>query len=118
MPFAAYIVCALVSLPSGEQIGSPVAHRSMVLARYKRPMKIGGAEIPFPTRNLLDGFPKSAMAATWSATSAGIGPAMPAADLKAAGTTSSVVYAITAAPSEYPPSTILVLGQFAAMYLR
>ena len=38
-------------------------------------MAIGGASILF--KNLLDGSPKSATAATWLATSDGMGPVMP-----------------------------------------
>src|SRR6476620_1512344 len=50
--------------------------------------------------NELLGAPNSALAATWSATS---------------GDKPAVARSMTPAPCEYPPSTILVLGQFAAV---
>lgn len=61
--------------PSMVQTGSSGTHCWMVFAAYSGPMVIGGALIPF--KNLLDGSPKSATAATWLATSGGIGPVMP-----------------------------------------
>lgn len=51
-------------------------------------------------KNPFDGFPKSATAATWSATTAGIGPVRPAGSAKPTGTESAVMYPITAAPCE------------------
>jgi hypothetical protein len=62
---------------------------------------------------LLDGFPKTATAATWSATLGGIGAGTKP---RGNGTPAEVMTSMTAAPREYPTSTILVLGQFAAVY--
>ena len=77
-------------------------HMSIVLPAYNGP--IPGMDPP--ADNLLaneplgDGFPNTATAATLLARFAGIAP---------------VARSITSAPCEYPPSTILVLGQFPAM---
>jgi hypothetical protein len=54
-----------------------------------------------------DGFPKSATAATWSATSGGKGAGTSEGETPS-GTTLAVTKPITAAPWENPPSTILV----------
>ena len=56
------------------------------------------------------GLPKTATAATWSAISGGIGEGV-----KPKTGMSTVIRSITPAPWELPPSTILVLRQFAAM---
>jgi hypothetical protein len=85
---------------------------STVLDAYSGPIVIGGCWI---TRmNWSEGFPKRATAAMWSATSGGIGFGTPDAGAPS-GITFAVTKPMTAAPWEYPPSTILVLGQFAAM---
>lgn len=80
----------------------------MALAPYS-----GLIAVSRPPGSLLDGFPKTATAATWSATLGGIGAGT---NPKGNGAPAEVMTSITAAPREYPLSTILVLGQFAAMY--
>ena len=80
----------------------------MALAPYSGLIAVSG-----PAGPLVDGFPKTATAATWSAALGGIGAG---AKPKGNGTSAEVMTSITTAPREYPPSTILVLGQFAAMY--
>src|SRR6201993_4123108 len=99
----------LRSVPA-EQIGSAGTHRSMVLASYSGPTLTGGA--PITRINMSLGFPNRATAATWLATSGGIGLGTPSG--APSGMTLSVTKPITAAPWEYPPSTIWVLGQVAA----
>ncbi len=97
------------------QIVSPGAHNSIVLAAYCGPITIGGA--PNWRIKSSEGFPNRTTAATWSATSGAIGWGM--YDRNAAGTSdgtaAEVTKPATAAPCEYPPSTIRVFGQFAAM---
>jgi hypothetical protein len=63
--------------------------------------------------NWVEGFPKRATAATWLATSGGIGLGTP--EGAPSGTALSVTNPMTAAPWEYPPSTIWVWGHFVAM---
>src|SRR5437879_12891713 len=75
-------------------------------------MAIGGA--PTISINRFDGVPNRVTAATWSATSGGIGLGTSAASTPS-GIAADVTKPITAAPCEYPPSTILVLGQLVAM---
>ena len=75
-------------------------------------MVIGGSLIACMKR--VDGFPKRATAATWLDTSGGIGAGTSTGETPS-GTTFAVTKPITAAPCENPPSTILVLGQFAAV---
>src|SRR5215217_8147488 len=94
------------------QIVSSGAHKSMVLAAYSGPMTIGGA--PTSRRNRSDGLPNRVTAAMWSATSGGIGEGTSAAGTPS-GTAAEVTKPATTAPCENPPSTILVLGQFAAV---
>ena len=69
-----------------------------------------------PTSRITDPkvFSEQATAATWSATSGDIGAGTSAAGTPS-GTTPAVTKPVTNAPWENPPSTILVLGQFAAM---
>src|SRR6476646_11321349 len=114
MPFTPYRACATLGPPGGAplQIVSPAAHRSMVLAAYNGPMTTGGA--PTSRMNWSDGLPNRVTAATWSATSGGIGAGTSAAGTPS-GTTAEVTNPATTAPCENPPSTILVLGQFAAV---
>src|ERR1700694_2296681 len=111
IPSTAYESCAAQSPPS-EQTGSSAAHRVVVLAAYSGPIATGGS--PITRINRSEGFPKRATAATWSATAGGIGFGTSVATTPS-GTTFAVTKPITAAPWENPPSTILVLGQFAAM---
>jgi hypothetical protein len=59
------------------------------------------------------GVPNKATAATWFATSGGIGFGAPSG--APSGMAFAVTKPITAAPWENPPSTMLVLGQFAAV---
>src|ERR1700754_2349674 len=114
MPLKPYEACATVGPPSGAplQIVSPSAHRSIVFGTYSGPMTTVGA--PAPRSQLSEGLPNSTTAATWLATSGGIGGGTNAAGTPS-GTTAAVVKPATAAPCENPPSTILVLGQFAAV---
>jgi hypothetical protein len=60
------------------------------------------------------GFPNRATAATWFATSGGIGAGTSEAATPS-GTAFAVTKPITAAPWENPPSTTSVLGQFATV---
>jgi len=110
MPVSAYCVCALKSRPL-EHTKSSGTHKSMVLAAYAGPTSICGWLIARMNRAF--GFPNSATAATWLATSDGIGFGTPS------GAPSGMIFAVTkpvtAAPWENPPSTILVLGQFVAV---
>src|SRR5215207_9059623 len=111
IPASTYRICAARSLPL-EQTGSSGAHKSMVLAAYHGPTVTCGRSIAFMNR--MFGFPSSATAATWFATSGGIGagtvePTTPS------GMASAVTKPITAAPWENPPSTNFVLGQFTDM---
>jgi hypothetical protein len=75
-------------------------------------MVIGGSLIACMKR--VDGFPKRATAATWLDTSGGIGAGTSKGETPS-GTAFAVTKPMTAAPCENPPSTILVLGQFAAV---
>jgi len=75
-------------------------------------MAIAGWPIVF--MNCSDGFPNNVTAATWSATADGIGCGIATA-CAPSGTRSAVTKPITAAPWEYPPSTMLVLGQLTAI---
>src|ERR1700722_7891980 len=93
------------------QIVSPGAHKSMVLGAYNGPMTIVGA--PASRRNSSDGLPNRATAATWPATSGGIGWGTRPAGMPS-GIAAEVTKPAKAAPWENPPSTILVLGQLAA----
>jgi hypothetical protein len=102
---------ALKSVPL-EQIGSSGTHISMVLVAYSGPTATGGSLITRMNRSL--GFPNRATAATWFATSGGIGFGTSEA-VTPSGTAFAVTKPITAAPWEYPPSTIAVWGQFAAV---
>jgi hypothetical protein len=104
-------MCALKSVPL-EQIGSSGTHISMVLVAYSGPTATGGSLITRMNRSL--GFPNRATAATWFATSGGIGFGTSEA-VTPSGTAFAVTKPITAAPWEYPPSTIAVWGQFAAV---
>ncbi|CNW55552.1 Uncharacterised protein [Mycobacterium tuberculosis] len=63
--------------------------------------------------NATEGIPKSVTAATWSATSGGIG--LGASNGAPSGIAAAVTKPITAAPWENPPSTSLLWGQFAAV---
>src|SRR5947209_6514453 len=93
-----YCACALQFAPS-EQTGSSGVQRSIVLERYSGLMV--GSRLPACLlASALLGLPKTATAATWSATS---------------GRSSSVILSITYAPCEYPLSTILVLGHCATV---
>jgi hypothetical protein len=114
IPVSLYCVCALKSLPPLEQIMSSGMHKSMVLSAYSGPTATGGSLIA--RINRVDGFPNRATAATWFATSGGIGEGTSEATTPS-GMTFAVVKPITAAPWENPPSTMLVLGQLAAMDL-
>jgi hypothetical protein len=67
-------------------------------------MVTGGSLIACMKR--VDGFPKSATAAMWLATSGGIGGGT--FTVTPSGTAFAVTKPITAAPWENPPSTILV----------
>jgi hypothetical protein len=84
----------------------------MVFARYCCPTVTGGSLIARMKRG--DGFPKRATAATWLATSGGIGAGTSNAETPS-GTAFAVTKPVTAAPWENPPSTILVRGQLAAV---
>jgi hypothetical protein len=84
----------------------------MVLGAYSRPIVICGSLMALI--NWLDGFPKRTTAAKWLATSGGVGWGG-WARFAPSGTWFAVTKPVTAAPWEYPPSTILVLGQVAAM---
>src|SRR5262249_56904331 len=95
-----------------EQIASSGTQRSMVLAAYSGPTVTDGSLITRINRSL--GFPNSATAATWVATSGGIGDGTSKADIPS-GMTLSITKPTTAAPWEYPPSTIVVRGQFATV---
>src|ERR1700746_3824729 len=64
--------------------------------------------------NRLFGFPNRATAATWFATSGGIGEGTSEA-VTPSGMALAVTKPITAAPWENPPSTNLVFGHVAAM---
>src|SRR6516164_10295666 len=75
-------------------------------------MTIAGA--PYFCNHGPDGVPNSVTAATWFATSGGMGWGTIAAGTPG-GTAAEVTKPATAAPWEYPPSTSLVLGQFAAI---
>src|SRR6185312_14239155 len=90
-------------LTPAVQMGSPGIHMSIVFPTYSGPMPGIGSPPDNRLANepLSDGFPNTATAATLLATLAGISP---------------VARSITSAPCEYPPSTILVLGQLAAMF--
>ena len=110
IPLSAYCVCALKSRPL-EHTKSSGTHRSMVLAAYAGPTSTCGWLITRMNRAF--GFPNRATAATWLATSAGIGLGTPSG--APSGMTFDVTKPATAAPWENPPSTILVLGQLAAI---
>jgi hypothetical protein len=110
IPVSAYCMCALKSLPL-EQTKSSGTHKSMVLAAYSGPTSTSGRWIARINRSF--GFPNRATAATWLATSGGIGFGTPSG--APSGMTFAVTKPITAAPWENPPSAILVLGQFAAV---
>jgi hypothetical protein len=110
IPVSAYCVCALKSIPL-EQTRSSGTHRSMVLAEYSGPTTTGGWLIARMNRSL--GLPNNATAATWLATSDGIGFGTPSG--APSGMTFAVTKPITAAPWENPPSTIWVLGQLATV---
>ena len=84
----------------------------MVFGAYSEPTSTGGE--PIASMNLGDGLPKRATAATWLATSGGIGSGTSSAGAPF-GTASEVTNPATAAPWENPPSTILVSGQLAAV---
>ena len=64
--------------------------------------------------NRVEGFPNSTTAATWSATSAGIGVGTSAAATPS-GTSFAVTKPMTAAPWENPASTSFVSGQVATV---
>src|ERR1700742_723874 len=114
MPLKPYEACAMVGPPNGAplQMVSPSAHKSMVLGTYSGPITTVGA--PASRSQVSDGLPNRATAATWLATSGGIGGGTNAAGTPS-GITADVTKPATAAPWEKPPSTILVLGQFAAV---
>jgi len=78
MPFTGYAPCAGVSPPFGSplQIVSPGAHNWIVLGAYGGPIVMGGA--PCARRKSFDGPPNRTTAATWLATSGGIGWGVPA----------------------------------------
>src|SRR5689334_25155715 len=80
----------------------------MVFGWYSSPIATGGSPRKFIARTL--GKPKSTTAATWSAISGwrGLGTVRGSTP---SGTAGEVTKPITAAPCEYPPSTILVRGQ-------
>jgi hypothetical protein len=84
----------------------------MVFATYCVPTVTGGSLIACMKRG--DGFPKRAIAATWLATSGGIGAGTSEAETPS-GTAFAVTNPATAAPCENPPSTISVWGQLAAV---
>src|SRR5258708_883137 len=84
----------------------------MGLGTYSGPMTTVGA--PASRMKLSEGSPNGATAATWSATSGGIGWGTRAAGTPS-GMTADVTKPATTAPCEKPPSTILVLGQLAAV---
>jgi hypothetical protein len=111
IPVSAYSMCLLKSVPP-EQIGSSGTHKSMVLPAYSGPTVTGGWLMTRMNRSL--GFPNRATAATWSATSGGIGLGTSEA-VTPSGTAFAVTKPITAAPWEYPPSTIAVRGQLATV---
>ena len=75
-------------------------------------MTTGGWPRKFIARTL--GVPNSTTAATWSATSGARGLGTVAGSTPS-GTAAEVTKPITAAPWEKPLSTILVLGQLAAI---
>src|ERR1700736_4514882 len=104
----------MLAPPTGAplQIVSSGAHSSMVFAAYSGPMAIGGA--PTSPINRSEGFPNRVTAATWLATAGGIGAGTNAAGTPS-GITAEVTKPDTTAPCENPPSTIRVLGQFAAI---
>jgi hypothetical protein len=79
-------------------------HRSTVLIPYTGLIAVSGRPI------LVDGLPNTATAATWSATAGGNGRPNPKVALG-----SAVMRSTAAAPCEYPPTTMLVEGQAAAV---
>src|SRR5436305_2024113 len=111
MPASMYWLCAEKLRPSESQTRSLSTHKSMVLATYCGPMVIGGSLIA--CMNRVDGLPNRATATMWLATSGGIGAGTSSGETPS-GTTFAVTKPATAAPWENPPSTTLVLGQFAA----
>src|ERR1700730_15924038 len=117
MPFTGYSACARFGAPpaSPSQMVSPAAHKSRVLGAYSGPITIAGA--PQLCSHSADGFPKRPTEPTWLATSGaiGLGRNCTYSAGPPAGTEADVTKPATAAPWEYPPSTIRVLGQFAAV---
>src|SRR6478752_9402006 len=107
-----YVLCAEKLLPLVSQTRSLSTHRSMVLPTYCGPTLTAGSLIARMKR--VDGLPKRATAAMWLDTSGGIGAGTSAGETPS-GTALAVTNPMTAAPCEKPPSTILVLGQFAAV---
>src|ERR1700693_5218277 len=76
---------------------------------------MGGALRSAKLRNQVSGVPNRTTAATCGAIAGGIVPVIPAGRANSAGRVSGGGEPATVAPCEYPPSTILVFGQLAAI---
>ena len=101
-------MCADEFSPS-EQIGSDGIHKSMALAPYSGLIAVSGAPGRSHSMDSRRRLPRRRGQPPWAASARGLKP-------RGNGTPAEVMRSITTAPREYPPSTILVLGQFAAMY--
>src|SRR5690349_9189651 len=101
-----------MSLPA-EQTKSSGTQSSTVFGRYSDPMVIAGWLMTPMNRS--DGVPSRATAATWLATAGGI-TCGTLGSVTPSGITSEVTNPMTAAPCEYPPSTIDVFGHELAVF--